>query len=157
MRGKLPKFQLRHRVRRNIPAYAGKTTSEEGKAYHDQEHPRVCGENGCRNDFGFGFAGTSPRMRGKLVSIAGGAIGQGNIPAYAGKTQPFGECSLSAQEHPRVCGENLVFPHLKRGHIGTSPRMRGKHELAFAVRKTARNIPAYAGKTIHPNEQVETL
>ena len=65
MRGKLYQMVLVYRLRRNIPAYAGKTL-EIGEAPPGyEEHPRVCGEN--RNQFSrpVGTIGTSPRMRGK--------------------------------------------------------------------------------------------
>ena len=70
----------------NIPAYAGKTYESHIILPHLKEHPRVCGENGCR----FGecpmLGGTSPRMRGKLITQILSMLLHRNIPAYAGKT-----------------------------------------------------------------------
>ena len=45
MRGKQCAKHQKCWFSRNIPAYAGKTTSAANPAFQDQEHPRVCGEN----------------------------------------------------------------------------------------------------------------
>ena len=66
MRGKLILELTNFLPRRNIPAYAGKTTLEDMSLDAYEEHPRVCGENGRRFKPSSPLAGTSPRMRGKL-------------------------------------------------------------------------------------------
>ena len=153
---------------RNIPAYAGKTCAPPLRAYGCWEHPRVCGENVSPTPLAQFEWGTSPRMRGKRLRPALFAIENGNIPAYAGKTEPVrlrnqvdsehprvcGEtrpCSIMGSnwsEHPRVCGENLHAGDKRQVRGGTSPRMRGKPELTRRMTRTLRNIPAYAGKTL---------
>ena len=51
-------------------------------------------------------------------------------------------------EHPRVCGENILYVSCFVKFLGTSPRMRGKLlRLSFGL-IIAWNIPAYAGKTL---------
>ena len=69
-----------------IPAYAGNTSPEalpEGlKAYH----PRVCGEHMLNIDMMVINSGSSPRMRGTLVSSWFLLAFLGIIPAYAGNT-----------------------------------------------------------------------
>ena len=70
--------------------------------------------------------GTSPRARGKPEDRFFAMNIDRNIPACAGKTPG---CSLgitSAQEHPRVRGENGHIDRWGGGHHGTSPRARGK-------------------------------
>ena len=54
------------------------------------------------------------------------------------------------EEHPRVCGENVVIASDRRAALGTSPRMRGKLLLRRYHQIEWRNIPAYAGKTMSP-------
>ena len=86
MRGKPNKWLKQHSRFRNIPAYAGKTNLVIFQGIIDEEHPRVCGENG---DYTAGVAsvgGTSPRMRGKPSGEGKENRDAGNIPAYAGKT-----------------------------------------------------------------------
>ena len=49
-----------------IPACAGKTYQEYGSQSLISAHPRVCGENLAPAVLAFGYAGSSPRVRGKL-------------------------------------------------------------------------------------------
>ena len=67
MRGKRYCTSGAKKRRRNIPAYAGKTTSEFTVVKSEEEHPRVCGENARAHMRGPIAQGTSPRMRGKPV------------------------------------------------------------------------------------------
>ena len=71
---------------RNIPAYAGKTPGRGLNHNQSAEHPRVCGENHQQAHTDLTYAGTSPRMRGKLVRLPCQLSAMRNIPAYAGKT-----------------------------------------------------------------------
>ena len=147
MRGKPAAQGPLGRWRRNIPAYAGKTTNRSSVRGCAAEHPRVCGENRPLRGRWGGGEGTSPRMRGKpqIVAVYGGV--RRNIPAYAGKTPA--QCPRTAyhEEHPRVCGENPGGPLFCSMLLGTSPRMRGKLFGMCATSSKKRNIPAYAGKT----------
>ena len=71
---------------RLIPARAGKTDQGEGGLNAVPAHPRACGENRrCWRDL-FAAAGSSPRVRGKLLSLIAQVITTGLIPARAGKT-----------------------------------------------------------------------
>ena len=92
-----------------------------------REHPRVCGENPWEAPLASARIGTSPRMRGKLQDQLEQLCDRWNIPAYAGKTSGRFPARRWGQEHPRVCGENVV-----QVALGNLP---------------SRNIPAYAGKT----------
>ena len=56
-------------IRRNIPAYAGKTGHVFFVEISETEHPRVCGENRVSSKNFIRVSGTSPRMRGKLLLI----------------------------------------------------------------------------------------
>ena len=71
-------------------------------------HPRVCGENSRERDAVFFAEGSSPRVRGKPAAHLSRKVVHGLIPAYAGKTNGHVEVELSAQAHPRVCGENRI-------------------------------------------------
>ena len=66
MRGKPSPIPVDDPKTRNIPAYAGKTSSQDFKSKTQTEHPRVCGENR-----------SAPRTPRRALR---------NIPAYAGKT-----------------------------------------------------------------------
>ena len=86
MRGK-PALFLRIRPRdRLIPAHAGKTQHASQCQAPTRAHPRACGENGIAWIRPLISAGSSPRMRGKLVWCCGEVGAVGLIPAHAGKT-----------------------------------------------------------------------
>ena len=147
MRGKRCAPGLRRFSGRNIPAYAGKTPVMVPRKSFFAEHPRVCGENTLIATVDGNDDGTSPRMRGKLISAHGCHGITRNIPAYAGKTLQAVAKSVSRWEHPRVCGENIATGFCKSNQYGTSPRMRGKLLHGQVRGQVLRNIPAYAGKT----------
>ena len=154
MRGKPAASSKDVATARNIPAYAGKTFDLKTRHHQATEHPRVCGENGISSITRIVTSGTSPRMRGKLAAEMFVAAARRNIPAYAGKTHCRQKRHNQGKEHPRVCGENKVYPCALSRQRGTSPRMRGKRHSLAPNTPNARNIPAYAGKTIIKVQEV---
>ena len=148
MRGKLSHLTVQLDIKRNIPAYAGKTSIKSAAIRQLKEHPRVCGENKFRRCRYHAARGTSPRMRGKLNRSMSCSCYLRNIPAYAGKTVDPNKQHTCIGEHPRVCGENIIMTAVESRVIGTSPRMRGKPRGPHHSRAPQRNIPAYAGKTV---------
>ena len=89
-----------------IPAYAGSTLSFS---------PPVLSK------------GSSPRMRGTLVSTDRTKVGGWIIPTYAGSTQ--------------VDARGVILLG------GSSPRMRGAHGVVEQFGLCHRNTPAYSGST----------
>ena len=69
-----------------IPAYAGNTAVETCAYPFNRDHPRVCGEHAICPRSKFVKTGSSPRMRGTLVSSKYDGGAHGIIPAYAGNT-----------------------------------------------------------------------
>ena len=90
-------------------------------------HPRACGENFRHLTTHGGAEGSSPRVRGKLVSATGFCWDVGLIPARAGKTT--------------ACSWTSATP------TGSSPRVRGKPRAHTRDLVRDRLIPARAGKT----------
>ena len=132
---------------RLIPARAGKTPPRTGPGCGSRAHPRACGENtspGCRRARG---AGSSPRVRGKLVGVRPQRLRQRLIPARAGKTPSCGAPPSWRTAHPRACGENLSPVPAGWAQDGSSPRVRGKRGRADAPCRGGGLIPARAGKT----------
>ena len=148
MRGKPTPTGMVRKIKRNIPAYAGKTFRCGLMTFGCAEHPRVCGENKSGAVLNTSGAGTSPRMRGKHHRGGNNPIMGRNIPAYAGKTFLIWSLATFWAEHPRVCGENKSGAVLNTSGAGTSPRMRGKPRWSLSPPEKLRNIPAYAGKTV---------
>ena len=113
---------------RIIPADAGSTTCSTGRACRNGDHPRGCGEHRMRHTMKGKRKGSSPRMRGALISSGISRNTPRIIPADAGSTDTILQRKATRRDHPRGCGEHhhalLDFPQLG----GSSPRMRGAHE-----------------------------
>ena len=90
--------------------------------------------------------GTSPRVRGKLISDALLDLGKRYIPACAGEAPWFTTRATVIPVHPRVCGGSSFVGWLALSGPGTSPRVRGKHEASQARHLINRYIPACAGE-----------
>ena len=89
MRGKPERLFVRACRPRIIPAHAGQTGERPSNARPLADHPRACGANlQLVEGFGGSFFGSSPRMRGKRVTVTGGDTDSRIIPAHAGQTVP---------------------------------------------------------------------
>ena len=110
-------------------------------------HPRACGENVERGLHRCGGEGSSPRVRGKLDGVDGGAGHVRLIPARAGKTRARPGRKRFRRAHPRACGENAGADPRCVNEVGSSPRVRGKPRRRPRKRVPPRLIPARAGKT----------
>ena len=111
-------------------------------------HPRVCGENPSERRNSSNFAGSSPRVRGKLAPLMAPTTPLRLIPACAGKTSTASRPTAASTAHPRVCGENLDGLDVGQARHGSSPRVRGKPTNVITVSMCGRLIPACAGKTV---------
>ena len=90
-----------------IPAHAGKTPCNPGRPGGGRAHPRSRGENRHELlDAGF-HLGSSPLTRGKHLQMELSAVGDGLIPAHAGKTASASPFAWTTWAHPRSRGENL--------------------------------------------------
>ena len=127
VRGKLKLYFWLFGSMRITPACAGKTSSRLFRIPYHWDHPRVCGENFLRLPLLCIFLGSPPRVRGKhrFTSIQHTSVRI--TPACAGKTYEMGKCDCECGDHPRVCGENLIYTVRTRANIGSPPRVRGKH------------------------------
>ena len=86
MRGTLSvSFSLRN-VLRIIPAHAGNTCNQEFAKDYERDHPRTCGEHIVEGGTKLGAQGSSPHMRGTLLSAISYSGFRGIIPAHAGNT-----------------------------------------------------------------------
>ena len=74
-------------------------------------------------------------------------MGNGLIPAHAGKTVGCVNACGSYGAHPRACGENREIAFGGWFEQGSSPRMRGKQNPGEVEKSYRRLIPAHAGKT----------
>ena len=112
-----------------------------------QDHPRSCGEYHIVTSMSTRKVGSSPLMRGILnrnrMCCPSGRI----IPAHAGNTlKTFGESKV-VKDHPRSCGEYSKREPFPSHGRGSSPLMRGIHEITDEKLTKIRIIPAHAGNT----------
>ena len=135
------------RVRRLIPAHAGKTGERCRSLRCRPAHPRSRGENSANAESGFNVAGSSPLTRGKPVSGDRAHEGRRLIPAHAGKTASTVAICPALAAHPRSRGENSVGGLRSLPQRGSSPLTRGKRERRIDRCDQGRLIPAHAGKT----------
>ena len=85
-------------------------------------------------------------MRGKADYESRRKVGNRITPAYAGKSIIFGFLDLEVEDHPRLCGEKLLFPLPTVRVMGSPPPMRGKGNPWDWFFTGTRITPAYAGK-----------
>ena len=71
-------------------------------------------------------AGSPPPMRGKEFQTGARFTFRRITPAYAGKSPILSNVHEVSQDHPRLCGEKLLFSPQDMLHAGSPPPMRGK-------------------------------
>ena len=74
-------------------------------------------------------------------------VTDGITPAGAGKTLSLPERLRRRQDHPRRCGENLLYLNYEDLQVGSPPQVRGKPAVTAATVVAVRITPAGAGKT----------
>ena len=130
-----------------IPAYAGNTWLMARPPQPRRDHPRICGEHFFLFCGVVVTLGSSPHMRGTHETGLHTAIHTGIIPAYAGNTSHHTANATNRKDHPRICGEHLVSCVPFSFPPGSSPHMRGTHDVDSADEAFTGIIPAYAGNT----------
>ena len=86
-------------------------------------------------------------MRGKDHPVPNAKYTHRITPAYAGKSIHATLDAPPEQDHPRLCGEKVLFHIVRIKRKGSPPPMRGKVFCALAVFICVRITPAYAGKS----------
>ena len=129
------------------PAGAGKTRFFSNFTSPLKDHPRRCGENFAPVAACMILIGSPPQVRGKHSSKNVSMLLMRITPAGAGKTPRQAYLSVSAPDHPRRCGENVVFSSCCAPRLGSPPQVRGKLQLRAKGLLLPRITPAGAGKT----------
>ena len=147
VRGTVHSHDPRQAAPRFIPACAGNSETFKWIINLQAVHPRVCGEQYAKGRRLCRRCGSSPRVRGTVVSGGPGLFNRRFIPACAGnRRNPLIDCIYCAV-HPRVCGEQILHALGTRFGIGSSPRVRGTELLHIRNLSSARFIPACAGNS----------
>ena len=100
--------RLSNRKRRIIPACAGRTLLELSSCLLSWDHPRVCGKNVHCNNTTISRLGSPPRVREELIDYYMCIITVRITPACAGRTTKEEILVMALQDHPRVCGKNVL-------------------------------------------------
>ena len=108
----------------------------------------MCGENTPSSFRCSTQPGSPPRVRGKRATCLPFRSFTRITPACAGKTRSGRTTPSARQDHPRVCGENLVALALAGDNLGSPPRVRGKLDPPTQTVQSPRITPACAGKTV---------
>ena len=130
-----------------IPAHAGNTFTNLRLRKGTWDHPRACGEHRRARPRFAGQRGSSPRMRGTLISNWVGGFHRGIIPAHAGNTSRRNHNRRLYGDHPRACGEHADNSSMTFNSEGSSPRMRGTPQVGGVIVAVKGIIPAHAGNT----------
>ena len=146
-RGKLSGLTIQTRVRRLIPAHAGKTPCAGRSNARYPAHPRSRGENRLVYWPTRQVMGSSPLTRGKPPLYSTVTARRRLIPAHAGKTTVADSRAVRTWAHPRSRGENFWESSHWRSAGGSSPLTRGKLRRDERGGIVSRLIPAHAGKT----------
>ena len=74
-------------------------------------------------------AGSSPHVRGAHICSAFIGVKSGIIPACAGSTEDALSAHHLGRDHPRMCGEHKTVARLVQLGQGSSPHVRGAHQV----------------------------
>ena len=153
LRGKHSSDCFKFFVTRITPAPAGKTELSQAVLFYQQDHPRTCGENPACTYACNSVRGSPPHLRGKLHLGRKTEEQEGITPAPAGKTRFLLRIHIELWDHPRTCGENVLYMSSKGAIRGSPPHLRGKLFIYPLPTAKSRITPAPAGKTIINNDK----
>lgn len=108
------------------PACAGKTFDSIWECQSCQDYPRFCGKKPAKMTRMLTAPGSPPRVREKQAIISHQTESHGITPASAGKTDWQRISQEQWQDHPRVCGKNVVQNTSLKKIWGSPPRVREK-------------------------------
>ena len=114
-----------------IPAGAGLTHGDFLMIKLRRDHPRGCGAHHVSRVEFHVKLGSSPRVRGSLLSLQIQLAFLGIIPAGAGLTQICGQAQYAGWDHPRGCGAHAASSRPTSSARGSSPRVRGSQWCGY--------------------------
>ena len=88
----------------------------------------MCGEKSYTVAFVILYAGSPPRVRGKVMAFSSSDSAFRITPACAGKSKILSSFPKQSWDHPRVCGEKWAAKYKNECNLGSPPRVRGKGE-----------------------------
>ena len=109
VRGKAPRLPQWAPITRITPACAGKRELSILVYCVSEDHPRMCGEKPAAGSKKERKTGSPPHVRGKALCLKGSRLDAGITPACAGKRLHGRPSSCQFRDHPRMCGEKLLY------------------------------------------------
>ena len=107
----------------------------------------MCGEQQRHDAIGEVKPGSPPRVRGTAAAYADAAQPVGITPACAGNRGRLEALYEKTEDHPRVCGEQVLFWPPARLLKGSPPRVRGTADIKGERTLDVRITPACAGNS----------
>ena len=153
VRGTLSTLPAMRRPPGIIPACAGNTRIRESDSIWRWDHPRMCGEHAETRNHQPDDRGSSPHVRGTPGLILPDGKRLGIIPACAGNTRAALSPLVVFGDHPRMCGEHFLYDRFAMKLPGSSPHVRGTHDVTAEVMEPDGIIPACAGNTSRIDER----
>ena len=130
----------------SIPALAGERITSLQLDRILQVYPRACGGTASMYNFGFGFKGLSPRLRGNAGLTLNAGNWKRSIPALAGERTDATHWLVTCGVYPRACGGTGEVIDMIGLLVGLSPRLRGNAPIWPEYEFPMRSIPALAGE-----------
>ena len=130
------------------PAYAGNTDFPSLFKSSAGDHPRLRGEYDLKEHVGKSCQGSPPLTRGIPLAFISDGESAGITPAYAGNTGSQEYPRSHVRDHPRLRGEYMRIPSLKRSRKGSPPLTRGIPWRNSGASMGTGITPAYAGNTL---------
>ena len=146
VRGKVRRHRNDYLSVRITPACAGKSFLILDMNRFPKDHPRLCGEKGLWQCSQISIPGSPPHVRGKGEHKRKSTRGNRITPACAGKSLLQNVKQFYIQDHPRMCGEKIVWCWYANNGKGSPPHVRGKGRCVFQTLKHFGITPACAGK-----------
>ena len=137
-----------------IPACAGSTFRPRGHVSGYRDHPRMCGEHSFNIHQFAGEQGSSPHVRGARSGGSSVSLLMGIIPACAGSTKGAFGIQGRHWDHPRMCGEHRISVNTVSSSAGSSPHVRGAHNIVGHLIHITGIIPACAGSTARDTSKI---
>ena len=131
------------------PQVRGKLSHTPCVLPHDRITPAGAGKTQKIQCPHCGEWGSPPQVRGKQHGSKNRDCGGGITPAGAGKTAGGFDAAAVSEDHPRRCGENILYMAHVRVQRGSPPQVRGKRSSASSRASGEGITPAGAGKTQH--------
>ena len=132
---------------RFIPAGAGNRPGSYTNIVDFTVHPRGCGEQESKSWRTIYRTGSSPRVRGTVITPQRKKFRMRFIPAGAGNRNFECIYNGSGVVHPRGCGEQFIDVVNATIVTGSSPRVRGTVVVQQVFFVNVRFIPAGAGNS----------